>query len=1187
MRKNFLLAPLVLLLGMTISTVVFAQVAFNKRATGSIGVVPQPGNLLNDASLDNIDFQNGTLRVGIPLYTIKVDDIIVPISLSYNALGIKVGQAASSVGMGWELNAGGKITTIVNGLPDSDSKGLGQWDNPNPMTSLFSTGSFDVTNNSTHREFAVNALNNKKDGAWDAYAYSTPISSGKFMVTGGNKLTYPYDPTITINNQNSITSGEGITYTYGQGDIMASYKRSFHEKNSQGGTVYSETWKPSPNYENRNLSVITSKWTDQTINFNYESIVENTSQADDIRLRNKSITTTMVTMPMARDVHESGGTWFSASNSFLIKEPSYSQNRTEIINHTRLSNIVYNFGRVSFVYGADLNGQDVLNTIIIEQKTESGYAPLKKFSFVYDIQNGSHYLRQLLVTDANDVLINKWGFSYNGSLPVAWNALTYAQDRWGFYNAQVSNQTLMESPAASLVLNSKVHYPVYDIGNTDVSAVQLPRTSQESRFITLGNAGALGISRIPFANRDFVFAEAIKGTLNKITTPTGGTVIYEYEPHRFQHTKRDGGSSIVQSKDGGGIRIKSVMFKNGEENYTKKEYTYGRSPADGESGYGKVAYPGTFLMSRAIYGQSNNSFDNMVMFSHPLNDMDYGGGSYAGYGYVTEYVVKDSTAYYKNHSKTTYEYVLPSFDFWDTSSMPGYFYNSYGVNPERIHEKLLRCTKYKILSGGSYDKVEENINTYYSPFKAPTPSVPQKSYSYFGSVIGTLYSQYTGTDYTVCFVEQLGPGTSPSQSCSGETVPVVADPLYWTHFVDETPESYFPGKYGGGPVEMSTFSTCIRLKQNQVITYETNAAPIDTVITNYYYENPKHMLLTRTAGLDSRGDSVINRTYYPGDFMDAGSTTAMFNSHYLRLNGILSIPIHQLSGIKRNNIEYILSGSQDNSVVRLGPDFVHGEVMIAFPSKLNTSGKMLTLSEYLDNYNTLFEKEMIGEGDNGKIQNYQDKAGRQFSVVYGYNLQLPIAKVKGEYLSEIAYTSFESIDGGSYPYGYLNFNLSGIQNTDTPMGKKAYNLTYGDISRDYINRDKPQILSYWTRDDGSILNISTYIYSATSQSYVSAGTVSTEDIKRRKDGWKFVERKLTGVDKIVISGNGFIDELRQYPSNAEMVTYTYDPTIGITSSNDAKGMTTYYEYDAFMRLKHIKDQDGNIVKAFDYHFKSL
>lgn len=63
MRKDFLLAPLVLLLGMTISTVVFAQVAFNKRATGSIGVAPQPGNLLNDASLDNIDFQNGTLRV--------------------------------------------------------------------------------------------------------------------------------------------------------------------------------------------------------------------------------------------------------------------------------------------------------------------------------------------------------------------------------------------------------------------------------------------------------------------------------------------------------------------------------------------------------------------------------------------------------------------------------------------------------------------------------------------------------------------------------------------------------------------------------------------------------------------------------------------------------------------------------------------------------------------------------------------------------------------------------------------------------------------------------------------------------------------------------------------------------------------------------------------------------------------
>jgi YD repeat-containing protein len=29
---------------------------------------------------------------------------------------------------------------------------------------------------------------------------------------------------------------------------------------------------------------------------------------------------------------------------------------------------------------------------------------------------------------------------------------------------------------------------------------------------------------------------------------------------------------------------------------------------------------------------------------------------------------------------------------------------------------------------------------------------------------------------------------------------------------------------------------------------------------------------------------------------------------------------------------------------------------------------------------------------------------------------------------------------------------------------------------------------------------------------------------------------------------------------------------------------TYYYYDGFGRLKWIKDQDGNIIKTFQYHY---
>ncbi len=52
-----------------------------------------------------------------------------------------------------------------------------------------------------------------------------------------------------------------------------------------------------------------------------------------------------------------------------------------------------------------------------------------------------------------------------------------------------------------------------------------------------------------------------------------------------------------------------------------------------------------------------------------------------------------------------------------------------------------------------------------------------------------------------------------------------------------------------------------------------------------------------------------------------------------------------------------------------------------------------------------------------------------------------------------------------------------------------------------------------------------------------------------------------------------------------VTTYTYNPLVGMTSQTDAKGETTYYEYDGFQRLRNIKDQDGNIIKTYDYHYK--
>ncbi len=62
-----------------------------------------------------------------------------------------------------------------------------------------------------------------------------------------------------------------------------------------------------------------------------------------------------------------------------------------------------------------------------------------------------------------------------------------------------------------------------------------------------------------------------------------------------------------------------------------------------------------------------------------------------------------------------------------------------------------------------------------------------------------------------------------------------------------------------------------------------------------------------------------------------------------------------------------------------------------------------------------------------------------------------------------------------------------------------------------------------------------------------------------------------------------LNALRGIPG-AFVVTYTYNPLVGMTSITDANNRTQYFEYDNYNRLSLIRDQDQNIIKKFCYNF---
>lgn len=90
-------------------------------------VVPASPNAaaINKYTEVPISYFTGVPNISIPIYQIQDGPIQVPISLSYHASGLKLGEAASWVGLGWNLNYGGMVTRTILGYPDDQVEGRG------------------------------------------------------------------------------------------------------------------------------------------------------------------------------------------------------------------------------------------------------------------------------------------------------------------------------------------------------------------------------------------------------------------------------------------------------------------------------------------------------------------------------------------------------------------------------------------------------------------------------------------------------------------------------------------------------------------------------------------------------------------------------------------------------------------------------------------------------------------------------------------------------------------------------------------------------------------------------------------------------------------------------------------------------------------------------------------------------
>ncbi|PXZ42711.1 MULTISPECIES: hypothetical protein [Sanguibacteroides] len=72
----------------------------------------------------SVDYATGTFHYSIPLYTLRSGDFLLPVSLDYNAKGVKIDDKPGQTGYNWTLNTGGIVTRVVRGgIADEDDLG--------------------------------------------------------------------------------------------------------------------------------------------------------------------------------------------------------------------------------------------------------------------------------------------------------------------------------------------------------------------------------------------------------------------------------------------------------------------------------------------------------------------------------------------------------------------------------------------------------------------------------------------------------------------------------------------------------------------------------------------------------------------------------------------------------------------------------------------------------------------------------------------------------------------------------------------------------------------------------------------------------------------------------------------------------------------------------------------------------
>ncbi|WDF76620.1 hypothetical protein PQ469_22290 [Mucilaginibacter sp. KACC 22773] len=1144
--KNLTLAALCLMAALFSFSNVFAQSSVPPTPQFAVRtdlVPPSP----NVASLGKygtvpVSMQTGNPNISIPITEVNGKQLKVPISLSYNNNGFKPAEQASWVGWGWNLNCGGAVTRIVRDKVDEFVSSPYRYDDISWRY---------TTHDSVTRKFMDQAMfDNYVDTEPDLYSYSFGGYSGKFFFSGGTCHQYPYNQ-LNISYLSPaegfvITTPDGTIYTFSMAEhTIAPHNLYAGPNDYQLPTDYISSW---------HLRTITSADYKDVITFSYSSPVE-------INQRGPA------SQGMVKENLLGGGIAYTL-NPIGFAFPT----RVAAVQLTQITS-----SKMTVVFNAATARLDLATPQLdnIDIKNYQGTL-VNRFKFNYgyfsDPTNSlaTHRLKLLGVDEGiNPATLKKHSFYYKGGISGTYITTSRefpGVDDWGYSNGPDISET----------------------GN------MMPNTIHSG-----------GVSKAP----SMVYSQ--QTMLNKIIYPTGGVSVFEYEPNIYNPANGPtyvyntfNVNNYISRSDTTTTNVitsSSQSFQLLEAQYVKvnwqripkdpQGYVGGRLPTDptknmtpdvtitGSQTYnfsilvnsdnaGKtdsvLLQPGTYSVYLTCDGKENyvqGSVTYKVKTTQVITGTPGPGlrilriSNYlnsAGIGTpasVKEYSYQDSTGlstgvllnipnYYQG------EYSEEQYKTWFPEVHNYMNYTSTNTNPlnvtqdmyyKLVYEKQVNGTDYLLsksefiaFGGGWYNDLAVQLirKTDFKKVSSVYKPIQKQEYVYDQDVTET--GIYAGIKPHLSIRRIPCCGVPPSPICG-----VTEDRL----------REYTYNNW-------NTVPSFLRLKSQREVSYVNTS---DSVVTSsaFTYSIPyRNKVLASTT--DSKGTTRVEKYKYQDSYATGSGSVG------------IAMVIEKQGWLKRSATDSVMTDGvitdYDNNKPRTLYSFINANPVASLNQETKNAQGLYTSILSDSRY-----KARITTNYNGTTANVesQDIAGyypttttsHQVAYLWGYHNNYPIAQVKNADLAGVAYTSFED-DDNSWTYTAAN-----VVSNDARTGVKSYN---GTISKSSLPSGNYKV-SLWGKGSATI----------------TIGGVA----KTMTGTWTLYEWTLTGITSISISSNGnLIDEVRLCPIGTLMTTYTYLPLTGVSSSTDAKGMSTYFEYDSESRLVNIKDRQGNILKSYDYNY---